>query len=133
MPVGVLLCCVLLSACASERQNLKLAKNAVDVFHSRFDSEEYSMIYQAAAATMKQSTREPDFVKLLQRTHQTLGVVESSVPAGTVFQLAQGTIRLDYDTAFAWGTAREQFEWKIVGDHATLCSYKINPQQLFGK
>jgi hypothetical protein len=121
---------MLLSSCASERQNLKLSKHAVTVFHSQLDAEEYSSIYKAADDGLKQSISESDFVRFLQGVHQTLGVMQNSVPRGTVFQLAQGTIRLDYDTTFARGAGREQFEWKIIGDRAVLNNYKINSKEL---
>src|SRR5277367_613588 len=95
--------CTFLSGCASESQNLSLAQHAVDLFHSQLDSERYSAIYQAADARLKETTSEPSFVKLLQGVHQTLGAVQNSTQKRTIFQLAQGTMRLDYDTDFARG------------------------------
>src|SRR5579872_4194898 len=83
---------IFLSSCASERQQLRLARDAVVLFHSQLDSEQYSAIYQAASTGMKKGISEPDFVGLLQRVHQTLGAVQNSAQKGTTFQLAQGTI-----------------------------------------
>ena len=103
------------------------------LFHSQLDSEEYSAIYQAAGASMKETTNEPNFVKFLQGVHQTLGAVQNSVPRGTIFQLAQGTIRVDYDTTFARGTGREQFVWQIKDNQAILYGYRIDSRDLAKK
>lgn len=105
----------------------------MDRFHSQLDSEEYSAIYQAAGASMKKATSEADFVKLLQDVHQTLGAVQNSVPKGTVFEMAQGTIRLDYDTIFARGSGRERFVWEFSDNRAFLSSYKIYSKELATK
>ena len=72
-------------------------------------------------------------MKLLQGVHQALGTVQDSVPKGVVFQLAQGTIRLDYDTTFARGTGRGQFVWQVRNDEAILYSYRIDSRDLAGK
>jgi len=122
--------CAFLSGCASEERDLKVAEGAVGVFHSLLDSEKYSAIYQTAGAKMKETTSEPNFVKLLQGVHQTLGAVHDSVPKGVVFQLAQGTIRLDYDTTFARGAGREQFVWQVTNDQAILFSCRIFSRDL---
>src|SRR5271169_5699935 len=104
---GILAVSAFLSGCASEERELKVAEAAVGVFHSQLDSEKYAAIYQAASARMKETTSEPDFVKLLQGVHRTLGGAQDSAPKRVVFLLAQGTIRLDYDTTFARGAGRE--------------------------
>ena len=111
----------------------RIAARAVGMFHSQLDSEKYSVIYQTAGARMKETTSELNFVKLLQGVHQALGTVQDSVPKGVVFQLAQGTIRLDYDTTFARGTGREQFVWQVRNDEAILYSYRIDSRDLAGK
>jgi hypothetical protein len=130
---AIIASCTLLASCAAEKQQWHLAVNAVDLFHSQLDSQQYTLMYQAADAGMKDGMQELDFVNLLQNVHQTLGQVQSSALKGTVFQTAQGTIRLDYDTTFARGSAREQFVWKVEQDHATLRGYKINSKQLASK
>jgi hypothetical protein len=127
---GLFAICVLLPGCASEERDLKLAKRAVDVFHSQLDSEQYSSIYQATGSEMKEVTSEPNFEERLQRAHQTLGAVQDSVPKGVEFQLAQGTIRLDYDTTFARGSGREQFVWKVTDGQAILYGYRIDSRDL---
>lgn len=124
---------MVLVACAAEKQQWHVAGNAVDLFHSRVDSEQYALIYQSADAEMKETTQELSFVNLLQNAHQTLGPVQSTVLKGTVFQLAQGTIRLNYDTSFARGSAREEFVWKVEKDRAMLKSYKISSKELATK
>lgn len=120
-------------ACAAEKQQWHLAANAVDLFHSRIDSQQYSLIYQSADAGMKEATPELSFVNLLQNVHQTLGPVQSTVLKGTVFHLAQGTIRLDYETSFARGSAKEEFVWKVEKDRALLRDYKISSRELASK
>jgi hypothetical protein len=121
---------VFLSGCASERQNLELVEHAVDLFHSQLDSEDYLAIYQAAGANMKEATSESDFVNFMQDVHRTLGSVQNSVQKGTTFELAQGTIRINYDTTFAGGTAREQFVWGFKDDKAILYDYRIDSKDI---
>jgi hypothetical protein len=82
---------------------------------------------------LRDATSEPNFVKFLQSVHQTLGAVRASAPKGTIFELAQGTIRLNYDTTFARGTGLEQFEWKIEDSRAILYGYRINSKELGSK
>lgn len=118
--------CAFLWSCASEQRDLKLAEHAVDVFHSRLDLEQYSVIYQAAGAKMKEATNETDFVKSLQGTHQSLGAVQNSTLRDMTFELAQGVIRLDYNTTFARGSGRERFEWQVKDNLALLYSYRID-------
>jgi|SRR5271156_2250737 len=127
---GILVVGAFLSGCASEERDLKVAEAAVGVFHSQLDSEKYAAIYQAASATMKETTSEPDFVKLLEGVHRTLGGVQDSAPKGVVFLLAQGTIRLDYDTTFARGTGRERFVWQVTNGQAILFSYHVSSRDL---
>jgi hypothetical protein len=130
MLAGVIAICAFLSGCASEERDLKVAEHAVGLFHSQLDAEEYSAIYQAAGAEMKGATNEPNFVKLLQNVHQTLGAVHDSVPKTVTFRLAQGTILLGYETTFARGSGREQFEWKVANGQAVLYSYLIDSRDL---
>lgn len=131
--VGLILLGTFLSSCAAERQNLKLAKHAVDQFHSQLDSEQYSAVYQGASAKMKAATNEADFVKLLENVHQRLGAVQESVLRGTTFELAHGAIRLSYVTTFARGVGREQFEWHIDDNQAVLYNYRISSSDLTKK
>ncbi len=130
MLAGLIVICAFLSGCASEERDLKVAEHAVSRFHSQLDAEEYSTIYQAAGAQMKGATNEPNFVKLLQSVHQTPGAVHDSVPETNTFQLAQGTILLGYETTFARGSGREQFEWKVTNGEAILYSYLIDSRDL---
>jgi hypothetical protein len=130
MLAGLIVICAFLSGCASEERDVKVAEHAVDLFHSQLDAGEYSAIYQAAGAKMKGTTTEPNFVKLLQSVHQTLGAVHESVPKGITFQLSQGTILLSCYTTFAQGSGREQFEWKVTNGEAILYSYLIDSRDL---
>jgi hypothetical protein len=111
-------------------KNEEHANQAVKQFHEQLAAGQYNAIYDGADETLRRITSEPDFVNLLQSVHQTLGAVQNSVPRRTVFQLAQGTVRLDYDTTFVRGTGREQFVWQIKDNQAILDSYRVDSREL---
>jgi len=121
----------LLSGSTSKDQ--EIANQAVAHFHEQLGAEQYVAIYDAADETLRRTTSGPDFVNLLRAVHQTLGAVQYAAPKRIVFQMAQGTTRLDYDTTFAWGTGREQFVWQIRDNQAVLHSYRINSKSLANK
>lgn len=111
-------------------KNEEHANQAVKQFREQLAAGQYSAIYDGADEKLHRTTSESDFVNRLQSVNQTLGAVQNSVPKGIEFQMAQGTIRLDYDTTFARGTGRERFVWQIKNDQAILDSYHVDSRQL---
>lgn len=124
---GLLTLCTLLSGCGWTK-NVDLAKDAVEMFHSQFNAEQYDQIYAAADEKFRATTRESDFTKLLQSVHQKLGVVQRSERRNTRV-VGSGTemrITLVYDTGFVGGASLEQFTWRIDVNRARLYHYRIN-------
>jgi len=111
-------------------KNEEHANQAVKQFHEQLAAGQYHAIYDGADEVLHSTNSESDFVNRLQSVHQTLGAVQNSVPKRIVFQLAQGTICLDYDTTFARGTGREQFVWQMRNDQAILDSYRVDSREL---
>jgi hypothetical protein len=130
---AVFFCCTFFVGCRSERRNLNLAEEAVEQFHSQFNSGQYVAIYEAAGYPLKEGTSKPNFVQFLRGVREKLGAEQASVPGGTTFQLAQRTIRIEYFTTFASGTGREQFVWEFSDNHAILDTYSIDSKGLAAK
>lgn len=133
---GLLLASTLMSGCASSREDFELAERAVGLFHSQFDSEQYSVIYQSADVNLRQRINESDFANLLEDVHRNLGSFQSSVSRFRGISLHSGqraTVRLDYQSAFAQGSGTEQFVWQIRDNQAILYSYKANSKELASK
>jgi uncharacterized protein DUF4019 len=126
---------LLLTSCGSAK-NIQMAKQGVDQFHADLDRERYQAMYDAADKGLHQTTTEADFVRLLQAVHRKLGNVQSSQFRN--FQVGYSTgqgaiVDLEYQTNFAGGTGTEQFEWRVVDNHATLFGYHVNSNALVEK
>lgn len=123
--------CVLLSACGSARADLEVAKQAVEQFHLKLDSEQYAGIYAASHEGMRSTISETDFTTYLEKVHEKLGTVKSSsmLRAGVAWHSSQrATITLIYETTFTSGNAKEQFIWQIDNNRAFLYRYVVNSE-----
>jgi hypothetical protein len=123
----ILTVCVLPAACSSSK-NVELAKQAVEQFHSQFDSEQYSAVYAAADDKFHSATSEADFVKLLQAVHRKLGAVQRSNlrNTGVAWFAGQGaTVTLVYNTTFSTGSGTEQFVWHVSDNRTLLYGYHM--------
>jgi hypothetical protein len=134
--VGVIAACTLLEGCASATKGFELAEGAVRQFHSQLDSEQYSAIYQSADVKMKKSISESDFASVLREVHSKLGSFQSSSqPTKTFVYRAphRATVKFDYDTTFARGTATEKFTWEISDNFIVLGGYKIDSSEIVAR
>jgi len=112
---------------------VELAKQNVEQFHSKLDSEQFAGLYAASDEKFHQATSEPDFIKLLDAVHRKLGNVQQS-NTGVAWFAGQGaTVTLVYETKFAQGTGMEKFVWHIKDNGAALYGYNINSNELVTK
>ena len=132
--VFVLLCgtSILVSSCGSSTKSVELAKQNVEQFHSKLDSEQFASLYATSDEKFHQATSESDFVKFLDAVHRKLGNVQQSSlrNTGVAWFAGQGaTVTLVYETKFAQGTGMEKFVWHIKDNAATLYGYFINSNE----
>jgi len=134
-----LLCAAISGACLLScgpkaiQKDFQASASGVELFHSQLDSARFDEIYSAAAPELKNTTSEADFVQLLAAVHRKLGRVRSSNQVGfsETWNIHEGTIvRLDYETLYEQGEAKEHFEWRPHGSQALLVAYRIDSQAL---
>jgi hypothetical protein len=128
----VLLSLAFLSSCGSS-ENLQIAANAVEQFHSQLNAEQYQQLYAGADEGFQRATKQEDLVALLQAIHAKLGRVQSS--QRTNFQVGvstgQGTtVSLVYNSTFERGPGTEQFLFHMRNGQAALLGYHINSNAL---
>jgi len=136
--VGVLCLAALAFAALTlfSRQTAKYqepANQAVKQFHEQLAAEQYAAIYDGADETLRRTITESDFVNSLQSVHQKLGNVQDLNLSSTVIAWQGGgkkSIRLTYDTKFAYGTGTEQFVWQDHDNRVTLARYEIKSKAL---
>lgn len=119
-------CCAALSC--GMAQSTATARQAVDLFHARYNAREYAQIYTEAGEAFKASTTQADLVALMEAFQRKLGEHRSSTPAGTqVFAGTDGTrVTVGFQSEYAEGHAVEQFTWHIDGQSATLIGFNIS-------
>lgn len=104
------------------------AEAAVQTFHQRLNSEQYSTIYLNTDETFRRTTSEVEFNQLLSAIHRKLGDTQvGDVQGWTVSPTIAAIV---YRTKFAGGTATERFRWRIGDGKAWLVYYKIDSNAL---
>ena len=104
------------------------AQSASDEFHARFSKGQFSQIYDDADQEFQKATTGPHLASLLGDHRARLGPFTrvTSTRAVEVSRATNGTVvRVVYDSAFAYGSAEEQFVWKIQGAQVRLWKYWI--------
>jgi len=125
---------VAINAC-SLTKGRSIAEQAVFKFHDMYNTEQYQDIYDQTDDAFKKSTKQEDFLAILQAMQRKLGMVKESTPiTWYVNATTLGTIvTLTYDTEFTEGHAKEQFVFRVSGDQAKLYGYYINSPLLITK
>jgi uncharacterized protein YcfL len=125
-----------LSAGCGSTQNIELAKDAVEQFHTQLDTEQYKAVYTAADDKFHSSITEADFSNLLEAIHRKLGMVQKSDLRNTRLYWYPGqgsSVTLVYSTTFTAGKGVESFVWRMNNNRAALYSYYINSNDLIVK
>lgn len=105
-----------------------LADQAVERFHARYETEDWSTMYTEADTAFRGATSTADWSKLMAAVRRKLGHFRSA-SRGSVNVIAgtSGTsVTQSFDTTFEQGHATEQFRWSIVAGHAELVAYNIS-------
>jgi Signal peptidase, peptidase S26 len=67
--------CMLMVSCSSSIKNVILAKQAVEEFHTRMNTEQYKALYAAAGDKFHQATSNGESEVAFQETHVPLGQI----------------------------------------------------------
>lgn len=126
---------VLTISCSSMMKGKELADPAVENFHSQFNAEKYSEIYDRADDEFKKSVTEKQLTELLEAVHRKLGTVKKTTSMGwKVNTTTSGTYATaTSDVEFSEGKGTEQFVFHITDDKALLYSYNVNSPLLITK
>jgi hypothetical protein len=118
---------LLLSAC-STGDNLKVAKEGVEQFHSELNTKQFDTILVSASQEYRNAVTVEQNRKLFGTVQKKLGDAKDwSVTSWFVNLTPSGTIvRLQCKTKFALGEADESFIWRISGHNPSLVGYNIN-------
>jgi hypothetical protein len=118
---------LLLSAC-STGDNVKVAKEGVEQFHSALNAKQFDTILMNASQEYRNAVTVEQNQKLFRGVQKKLGDAKDwSVTGWFVNFTPSGTIvRLTCKTKFALGEADESFVWRISGNSASLVGYNVN-------
>jgi len=119
---------VAFSACVNVEKTTTQAQAATDEFHARFSNGQFAQIHDEADPEFQKATTGAQLASLLGDHRARLGPFTraTTTRAVEVSRATNGTVvRVVYDSAFAQGSAEEQFVWKIQGAQARLWKYSI--------
>jgi hypothetical protein len=125
---------LLLGGCGSS-EDLRIARDATTHVHAQMDSEQFADIYSQADNAFRAATKQKEFLDFMSAVHRKLGKVQNASQGGFFvnFSTSGTQVRLNYQTRFEEGDAREEFIWKIKGTEASLVGYQINSNALITK
>lgn len=131
----VLAIVTLLIAGCSSSANIKLAEQAIPLFHEMLDASQFDEIYAASAEDLKKVADKKEFVTLLEAVHRKLGNTKASAQKGwnVNYHTSGAFVTLTYATTYAEGEASERFVYRMQGSTALLAGYHINSNALLVK
>jgi hypothetical protein len=102
---------------------------AVERFHHRLDGGDFESIYSDASDSFRSSGKKTDQIKFLQTTHEKMGNSGKTSALGfhVNWRNSQRFVNQVYDTQFAQGSAREDFDWVLENGTPRLYGYHIKP------
>ncbi|MDB6077163.1 MAG: hypothetical protein JWO82_910 [Akkermansiaceae bacterium] len=117
----------LLNSCKDTFNSLSIATTAITDFHTRYNSEDYSGIYDNADPVFQTASSREDLSTLLTGAHTKLGKITSTDRTSFNTQTYNGrtTVEIVDRSEFEHGNATERFNYKISGGKATLSGYHI--------
>jgi predicted Zn-dependent protease len=120
---------VALPACVNVEKATTQAQAATDEFHGRFSTGQFAQIRDDADPEFQRATTGPQLAALLGDHRAKLGPFTRATSTRAV-EVSRGTsgtvVRFVYDSAFAQGSAEEQFVWRIQGAQTRLWKYWIS-------
>jgi hypothetical protein len=108
-------------------RDYRVSSAAVELFHHRLDSADFETIYGDASDAFRSSGPKADLVKFLETTHQKLGNSGKTSAQGFHVNWRNGQLFVNqvYDTQFAQGSAREDFDWVMENGNPHLYGYHV--------
>lgn len=114
----------------------KIAEQAADKFHARFNAGQYHEIFSESDEVFQKATGgEASAIAVFEALRRKLGVVKQANQAGWhVNANTAGTlVSLTYEVEYSEGKGTEQFVFLVKGDKAFLFNYNVNSPLLITK
>lgn len=124
---AVLLALACLCAC-SPKADVEAGSRLVDQFHTDFNAGRYAEIYNGADPEFRKDTKLEDFVQYESQVKSKLGDFQSSQVTNfnVLYLLTHAQVRLDYDSVFRLGKAKEVFELRQGNGKTSMVGYRID-------
>lgn len=133
--IFVLVACFTVTSC-SLTKGKKIAEQAADKFHARFNAGQYHEIFSESDEAFQKATGgETSAIALFESLHRKLGEIKQAKAAGWhVNANTSGTlVSLSYEVEYSEGKGMEQFVFVVKGDKALLFNYHVNSPLLIAK
>ena len=116
-----------LCAC-SPKADVEAGNRLADRFHTDFNGGRYAEIYQGADPEFRKDTRLDDFAKYESLVKSKLGDFQSLQVTNfnVLYLLTHAQVRLDYDSVFKLGKAKEVFELRQAKGKTSMVGYRID-------
>jgi hypothetical protein len=126
-PAAIVLALAGLCAC-SPKADVEAGSRLVDQFHADFNAGRYQEIYNGADPEFRKDTKLDDFVKYESLVKTKLGDFQSLQVTNfnVLYLLTHAQVRLDYDSVFKLGKAKEVFELRQGNGKTSMVGYRID-------
>ncbi len=100
----------------------------MDRFHADFNASRYAEIYKGADPEFRKDTKQDDFVRYASLARSKLGDFQSSQVTNfnVLYLLTHAQVRLDYDSVFQLGKAKEVFELRQGSGKTSMVGYRVD-------
>jgi hypothetical protein len=115
------------------KEKFKDADAEVARFHAALDAERWQWIWDMTGPSLRETTKQADFQKILQAVHRKLGKVKASKQVGwnANASTSGSTLTVTTQTTFERGSGTEEFVFAKDADQPLkLAGYHINSQEM---
>jgi hypothetical protein len=121
-----LILAVLLTACAAHKHE-KLALEAIEQFHSRFNDSKFLEIFEDSTQEVKAAMSREEFLESMNAMREGQGRVLQSRQFAMDYQSGPDTVKIKLlmSVTFERGEAKEEFVIQISENRAQLAGYKF--------
>ena len=112
----------------SPKADVEAGRKLVDDFHTDFNAGRYEEIYNVADPEFRKEAKLEDFVKYESMVKAKLGGFQSLQVTNfnVLYLLTHAQVRLDYDSVFKLGKAKEVFELRQGNGKTSMVGYRID-------
>lgn len=130
---SLMLLALVLVGCGAESSTDNATKAVAD-FRVQYYAKDFAGMYENADPEFQKATSRADWERLMRTMASRLGEVQNASDPAWHINVGTGGkyVRLDYETEFEKGAAKETFLWRIKGESARLMGYNINSLKLLG-